>query len=387
MTDSTPSTDGLPPLFEPLRLRSLSFKNRIFLAPMCQYACVEGYVSPWHLDHHARFALGGPGGALVESTGVTRDGRITRECLGIYRDDHVEGLAQIVNIYRRAGVPVGIQLSHSGRKGSTTTPAEGGQPLAKEAPAAAWQTIAPSAVPLKEDWPVPLEMDETMIQGVIDAFCEAAARAVRAGFDFIEIHGAHGYLLHSFMSPKSNLRTDRWGGDVEGRCRLPVEVARALRGVVPAEMPIFYRASAVDGLEDGLHIEDTIILARHLKAAGVDLMHISAGGITGASGRSYEEPHEGYLVPFAARIRAEADVPTMAVGLIFDPQMANEIVAEGRADAVALGRQMIADPSFPYHAAEALGHPDPASVFPPSYAGVLRRWPGSAAQRDARGKS
>jgi 2,4-dienoyl-CoA reductase-like NADH-dependent reductase (Old Yellow Enzyme family) len=377
MADPSPSAKDIPPLFEPFSLRSVTFRNRIVLAPMCQYASEDGAVADWHISHHARFSLGGLGGALVESTGVTRDGRITHGCLGIYREDHRELLSRIVDLYHAVDVPVGIQLSHSGRKGSSTTPAEGGQPLATAAPDSAWQTIAPSPIPLREGWPAPREMDQTMIEGIIEAFQEAADRAVRSGFDFIEIHGAHGYLLHSFVSPKSNQRTDEWGGDVNGRGALPVAVAEAVRDVVPTEMPVFYRASAVDGLEDGLTLADTIVLAKKLKAAGVDLMHVSSGGITGASGKSFEDPYAGYLVPFAAEIRAEADMPTMAVGLIFEPETANAVIRDGQADMVACGRQMIADPAFPYSAAIRLGHPDPSSILPSSYGMVLRNWPGA----------
>ena len=340
---------------------------------MCQYSAEDGFIARWHLDHHARFALGGLGGAVVESTAVMRDGRITPACLGIYRDEHVEGLSRIVDIYRRAGAPVGIQLSHSGRKGSAAPPLEGAAPLAACAPQTAWETVAPSAEPLTPDWPTPRALDEGEIEGVVEAFAAAARRAVKAGFDFVEIHGAHGYLLHSFVSPRSNRRNDAFGGDIEGRARLPVAVAEAIRAAIPETMPLFYRASAIDGVEGGLELDDTLVLARKLKDAGVDLIDCSSGGITGASGRAHAKPSPGYLVPFAEEIRRAAEIPTMAVGLITTPRQAEAIIADGQADLVALGRQMLADPAFPYRAAVELDCPDPAGVLPEAYAFFLRR--------------
>lgn len=375
MTSTAPNDAPLPALFQPFAVRGTRFRNRIVLTPMCQYASEDGHVSPWHFDHHARFATGGVGGALVESTGVTRDGRITPSCLGIYLDAHIDGLSRIVDIYHRHGVPVGIQLSHSGRKGSAASPRDGAQPLVEGRADEAWEAVAPSAVALTPDWPVPRALGGEEIATLIDEFALAARRAVRAGFDFVEIHGAHGYLVHSFVSPLSNRRNDEWGGDIAGRSRFAVKIAEAIRRVIPPDMPLFYRASAVDGVEGGLEIEDTVELARRLKAVGVDVIDCSSGGITGASGRSYQRPSPGYLVPYAQQVREQADMPTMAVGLIVNPQQANAIIASGQADLVAMGRQLIAEPAFPFHAAEALGHPDPAEVLPESYAFFLRRRP------------
>lgn len=365
----------MPALFEPFSLRNVTFRNRIVLSPMCQYSAEDGFIAPWHLDHHARFAMGGLGGALVESTAVMRDGRITPACLGIYRDEHVEGLSCIVDIYRRAGAPVGIQLSHSGRKGSAAPPLEGAAPLADYAPATAWETVAPSAEPLTPDWPEPRALEAGESDAIIEAFATAAERAVTAGFDFVEIHGAHGYLIHSFVSPLSNRRNDAFGGDINGRCRFPLAVAAAIRKVIPDDMPLLYRASAVDGLDGGLELDETIILAQKLKAAGVDLIDCSSGGITGASGRAHAKPSPGYLVPYAEEIRRAAEIPTMAVGLIKTARQAEAIIADGQADLVALGRQMLDDPSFPYHAAVELERPDPEGVLPEPYAFFLRRRP------------
>lgn len=362
-----------PALFTPFALRGVTFANRIIVSPMCQYAADDGYVGRWHRAHHGRFALSGVGGAIVESTGVMRDGRITPGCLGIYLDEHIAGLREITAIYREQQVPVGIQLSHAGRKGSAAVPLEGAQPLATGDPSRAWRIVAPSAEPLTPDWPVPHALDAAEIEEIIDAFVAAARRAVDAGFDFVEIHGAHGYLIHSFLSPIANRREDEWGGDLNARMRLPLEIARRVRGAIPDAMPIFYRASAIDGIEGGLTIEDSVALARELKAIGVDLVDCSSGGIHGASGNSSVPPSPGYLVEHAARIRRDADMPTMAVGLIVDAHQAEAIVAKGEADLVAMGRQLLAEPSFPYRAAQMLGVDDPAGVLPPAYAFFLRR--------------
>ncbi len=370
------SADGgsLPPLFTPFSLKGVTFRNRIVVTPMCQYAAVDGHVGRWHRAHHARFALSGVGGAVVESTGVSAEGRITPGCLGIYEASHVEGLARIVAIYRDQNIPVGIQLNHAGRKASADVPLAGAAPFAADDPRA-WQTVAPSAVPLIDGWPTPHALTEPEILSIIDDFERAARRAVAAGFDFVEIHGAHGYLLNSFFSPISNQRDDAWGGSAENRMRLPLEIARRLRAAIPPTMPLFYRLSAVDGIEGGLGIEDNVALAAALRKAGVDLIDCSSGGIAGASGGSTVKPGPGYLVPFADQIRREADVPVMAVGLIFEPAQANAVIADGHADLVAMGRQLLAEPSFPHRAAIALGHPDANSVLPDAYSFFLRRRP------------
>ncbi|MDH4108293.1 MAG: NADH:flavin oxidoreductase/NADH oxidase [Gammaproteobacteria bacterium] len=363
-----------PPLFTAFSIRKVTFRNRIVVTPMCQYVADDGHVQLWHCAHHSRFALSGIGGAIVEATGVTRDGRITLGCLGIYLDEHVGGLKRIVDIYHSQGIPVGIQLSHAGRKASAAVPLKGAAPLADADPDRAWTAMAPSAVALTDRWPIPREMTEHDIETIIEAFGIAAERACRAGFDFLEIHGAHGYLVNSYFSPIANRRSDSWGGaPLENRMRFPLGVAAEIRRRIPAEMPVFYRASVVDGLEGGVTIEDTAALARELKACGVDLIDCSSGGITGPSGRAFERPAPGYLVPYAREVRERAGVPTMAVGLIVEAGQANAIVANGDADLVAMGRQLLAEPSFPYHAAQALGHPKPESVLPESYAFFLER--------------
>lgn len=373
--DEEPATaPQLPALFTPFTLRDLTFRNRLFVTPMCQYSAEDGHVARWHRAHHGRFSLSGIGGAMVEASGVIREGRITPGCLGIYLDSHVEGLRDIVSLYHEQGIPVGIQLSHAGRKASAAVPLKGAAPLVNTHPDEAWEAIAPSAIAMTDGWPVPREMNVADIEETIEAFAAAARRALRAGFDLIEIHGAHGYLINSFFSPLGNRRDDEWGGEkLENRLRFPLAVAEAVRAVLPDSMPLFYRNSSVDGLEGGVSIEDSVALARELKARGVDLIDCSSGGIIGPSGRATERPSPGYLVPYSRAIRGDADVPTMAVGLIIDPEQANGIIEDGGADLIAMGRQLLDDPNFPYHAAKVLAHPEPESILPASYAFFLSR--------------
>jgi 2,4-dienoyl-CoA reductase-like NADH-dependent reductase (Old Yellow Enzyme family) len=370
------STDraALPALFTPFTLRGVTFRNRIVVSAMCQYMAEDGFVNDWHRAHHSRFALGGVGGACLEASGVTRDGRITPGCLGIYLDEHIPGLESVVGIYHRENIPVGIQLAHAGRKASAATPLNGAAPLASSFPQEAWEAVAPSAVPLTPDWPTPRALTGGEIEELVACFVRAARRAVAAGFDFVEIHGAHGYLIHSFLTTLSNTREDEWGGDLAARMRFPLAVARAVRDAVPVDYPVFYRASSEDGVDGGMTIEDTVVLAAELRNCGVDLMDCSSGGISGASGRASIPPAPGYLVPFARRVRAEAGLPTMAVGLITQAEQANEIIANGDADLVAMGRGLLADPNFAYHAATALGHPEPHTLMPSNYAWALERW-------------
>ena len=370
MTDSSPD---VPALFQPFELREVMFRNRVMVTPMCQSVADDGHVVDWHFAHHGRFALGGVGAAMVESTGVTRNGRITPGCLGIYLDSHVDGLSRITDLYHRQDIPVGIQLSHAGRKGSAAVPLEGAQPLIGDAPEKAWTIVAPSAIAQTEGWPVPRALTADEIEQLIEAFAIAARRAVAAGFDLVEIHGAHGYLVNSFFSPLANQRDDDWGGDRESRMRFPLAVADAIRAVIPAAMPLFYRASVVDGIDGGVTVEDTVELARSLKQHGVDLVDCSSGGMIGPSGRASTRPAPGYLVPYAQAVREGADMATMAVGLIVEPAQANDIVASGAADLVAMGRQLLDDPNFVLHAAQALGHPEPYSLIPESYAFFLER--------------
>ena len=368
---SSAAGDPLPFLFRPLTIRAVTFRNRIILSPMCQYCAQDGHAGAWHFAHHGRFSLGGIGGALVEASAVTRDGRITPGCLGVYDDSQLPGLRQIVSIYHAQTIPVGIQLAHSGRKGSAAVPLKGAAPLD---PSQAWETVSASAIAMMQGWPTPRALDERGIEDLIAAFAAAAARAVAAGFDFVEIHGAHGYLINSFLSPLGNHRRDRWGGEsLENRMRLALRVTEAIRNVLPQGMPLFYRTSSVDGIEGGVSLEDTVALARELRIRGTDLIDCSSGGITGPSGRALTQPSPGYLVPYARGVRSDAQISTMAVGLIVTAAQAEEVIASGSADLVALGRQLLDDPNFAYHAARELGHPRPFEVLPAAYAFFLER--------------
>jgi 2,4-dienoyl-CoA reductase-like NADH-dependent reductase (Old Yellow Enzyme family) len=286
----------------------------------------------------------------------------------------VPGLQQVVSLYHDQGIPVGIQIGHAGRKASAAVPLDGAAPLRDFAPGEAWQALAPSAIALNDDWPVPRALGEDEIDGLLQAFRDAAQRAVAAGFDFIEVHGAHGYLVNSFFSPLANQRDDAWGGDTpERRMRFPLAVVDAIRDSIPESMPLLYRTSVVDGVDGGVTLEDTVVLANALKVHGVDLLDCSSGGMLGPSGRAQSKPAPGYLVPYAAAIREQTGLPTMAVGLLIEAEQANDVIANGQADMVAMGRQLLEDPNFVFHAARELGHPQPYSVLPESYAFFLSR--------------
>lgn len=359
-------------LFTPFTLRGVTFKNRIVLSPMCQYAAVDGHATDWHFEHHARFALGGVGGAIVESTAVLPEGRITPDCLGLWQDSQIEGLSRIVRIYKRQGAAIGIQLSHAGRKASSSPPWDGGWALAED-DSRRWQTVAPSSVAYHEDWPVPKELSEGEIDAVVEAFASATRRALQAGFDFVEIHGAHGYLLHSFVSPISNHRQDRYGGSAENRMRLPLQVCAAARAALPPETPLFYRASCIDRIPgEGLTLDDTVDLAGALKTAGVDAVDCSAGGILVRTNPGHIKEGPGFQVGFAERIRREAGIATMAVGSITEPAQAEDVIAGGKADLVAIGRELLSDSNFAHRAAVALGLPKPDFVLPQRYAFYLQ---------------
>jgi 2,4-dienoyl-CoA reductase-like NADH-dependent reductase (Old Yellow Enzyme family) len=359
-----------PAVFTPLTLRGLTFRNRIIVSPMCQYRALDGHATRWHRSHHARFALGGVGGALLEATAVTAAGRITPGCLGIWSDAHVAGLAELVAIYHDEAVPVGIQLNHAGRKASAATPFDGARPFAVDDPRH-WRSVAPSAIAFGPDWQVPHALTDAEIAEIIDAFAAAGQRAVAAGFDFIEIHGAHGYLINSFVSPISNRRDDGWGGDQ--RFRLALAIATRLRAELPETMPIFYRVSAIDGVEGGVTMAETVALAGALREVGVDVVDCSSGGVSGPSGVANSPPAPGYMVPFASQVRREAGIASMAVGLIMSPELADRIIADGDADLVAIGRELLADSNFVHRAALALGLPHPHRVLPQGLSFWLER--------------
>lgn len=362
----------VPALFTPFKLRGVTFPNRITLAPMCQYQAIDGLPNIWHQAHHGRYATSGIGCAISEATGITAEGRISPGCVGIYTDAQVEAWKPITALYRAQGIPVIVQLNHAGGKASTMRPWDGGGSLDPESDEPSWDTVAPSAVPAREGWHTPRALELSEMAGIAADFAAAAKRALDAGFDGVEIHGAHGYLLHSFMSPWSNRRTDAYGGTLEGRMRLPVEVARAVRAALPDTVPVLYRASCVDGEGGGLTLDDTVALCAKLKGAGVDLVDASGGGIPAGMRMAKMKTPAGFQVPYADRIRHDIGLPTIAVGMITEPELANRIVEDGKADMVALARQMLRDPAWPYRAAQELGHPEPASILPKLYAFYLR---------------
>ena len=338
------------PLFSPFQLRSVSFSNRIGVSPMCQYSAHDGFATDWHLVHLGSRAQGGAGLVLLEASAVVPEGRITPDDLGIYKDDHIPGLKRIVDFIHGQGVRAGIQLAHAGRKASMSPPAAGAEHVVPPAQGG-WQPVAPSAIPFAPHYATPQALDQAGINAIIQAFAQAAQRANAAGFDIIEIHSAHGYLLHEFLSPLSNQRTDAYGGSFENRTRLLLQVVDAVRAAWPAHLPLFVRISATDWVDGGWSADESVALASLLRARGVDLIDVSSGGLA-PNAKIPVGP--GFQLPFAARIRSEAAIPTAAVGMITDPHQANAIVGEGQADLVLLAREMLRDPYWPIHAATTL---------------------------------
>ncbi|MDR3750831.1 MAG: NADH:flavin oxidoreductase/NADH oxidase [Terracidiphilus sp.] len=347
------------PLFSPLQLRSVVFANRIGVSPMCQYSSVDGFATDWHLVHLGSRAQGGAGLVIVEASAVVPEGRISSGDLGIWKDEHVPALQRIVSFLHSQGVRAGIQLAHAGRKGSMSVPfveerllqpAEGG-----------WQPVAPSALAFSPTYAVPKALDQAGIDAVIEAFRQATRRANTAGFDFVEIHAAHGYLLHQFLSPLANQRTDVYGGSFENRTRLVLQVVDAVRAEWPAHLPLFIRISATDWAAGGWNIDESVQLARLFREHGVDLVDVSSGGQV-SDAKIPVAP--GFQVEFATRIRLETGISTAAVGLITDAAQANAIVAQDEADLVLLGRELLRDPNWPVHAAHELGEP---ASWPPQY--------------------
>ena len=341
-------------LFEPLTLRSLTLANRILVSPMCQYSSVDGFANDWHLVHLGSRAVGGAALVFTEATAVTAEGRISPQDLGIYDDRHVEGLARIVRFVQSQGSAAGIQLAHAGRKASTAPPWEGGRAVAPEE--GGWEPVGPTDQPFAPGDPRPRALSTAEVAAIPGAFRAAAERARAAGFDVAEIHAAHGYLIHELLSPLVNTRTDAYGGSFDHRVRLCLEVAEAVRSVWPESLPVFIRISASDWKDGGWDVEQSVELARRLKERGVDLVDCSSGG---AVPDAKIQVGPGYQVPFAERIRREAGIATGAVGMITEPAQADEIVRSGQADCVLLARELLRDPYWPLHAAQALGHAIP----------------------------
>lgn len=337
-------------LFSPFRLKEIEFKNRIFVSPMCQYSSVDGMPNDWHLVHLGSRAVGGAALVIVEATAVSPVGRISPGDSGIWSSGHVAAFRRITEFMKKSGAVPGIQIAHAGRKASTDAPwVENGRPLGEDA--GGWQPVAPSAVPFDDASPVPREMTGRDIAEAVAQFEAAAARSLEAGFEMLEIHMAHGYLLHEFLSPLSNRRSDEYGGTFENRLRFPLEVAAAVRRVWPERFPLFVRLSCTDWVEGGWGLEDSIELSRRLKGLGADLIDCSSGALVPYA-KIPVAP--GYQVPFAAAIRKEADIPTGAVGLITHPIQAEQIVATGQADVVIMAREFLRHPYWPMDAAKEL---------------------------------
>jgi 2,4-dienoyl-CoA reductase-like NADH-dependent reductase (Old Yellow Enzyme family) len=348
------------PLFTPLRLRDLELPNRIVVSPMCQYMAADGSAGDWHLMHLGQFAMGAAGLVITEATHVSPVGRISPRCLGLYSDENEKTLARVVDFCRKHGVAkLGIQLAHAGRKGSSLPPAQGGKPLTAEQ--GAWKTVAPSALPYGPDWHVPEALTAAGLKEVKQQFVAAAQRAARIGFDLVELHAAHGYLLHEFLSPISNQRSDEYGGSLENRMRFPLEVFDAVRAAWPRERPLGARVSATDWVEGGWTPEETLEFARALKARGCDYLDVSSGAL---DPRQQVPFAPGYNVPFAEKVKKGSGIATMSVGLITRPKQAEDIIASGKADLIAIARGAMDNPRWAWHAARELGAEAP---YPANY--------------------
>jgi 2,4-dienoyl-CoA reductase-like NADH-dependent reductase (Old Yellow Enzyme family) len=341
-------------LFAPFTLRGVTFRNRIGVSPMCQYSAEDGYANDWHLVHLGTRAIGGAGLVIVEATAVEAAGRISPQDMGLWSNDHIEPLARIARFVKQQGAVPGIQLAHAGRKASSPRPWDThlARPLAVAD--GGWSpTFAPSELAFDGSYQVPQALDAQGLRRIVQSFAQATDRAKEAGFEVVEVHAAHGYLLHEFLSPLSNQRTDTYGGSFDNRIRLLLEVVEAVRERWPVQLPLFVRLSATDWVEGGWDLDQSVELARRLKALGVDLIDASSGGLV-PNAKIADGP--GYQVPFAERIKAEAGVATAAVGRITDPVQADEVIRTGQADLVLLAREMLRNPYWPMHAARALGY-------------------------------
>lgn len=360
-------------LFTPVELGGVTLPNRIIVSPMCQYSAVDGSAQPWHQVHYGMLAMSGAGLLCLEATHVEREGRITQGCLGIYSDENEAALKPVIDWVRgwMPGVKLGVQLAHAGRKASAQRPWKGGGPLTQaDAPDLPWTTFGPSALAYDPEkaWHTPVALDAVGLKRVKQAFVEAAERSLRLGFDVVELHGAHGYLLSQFLSPLSNHRTDEYGGTADKRRRFPLEVFEAVRRIWPTDKALGMRLSAVEWVEGGVTIEDTVETARQLKALGCDFVDVSSGG--NASGQKITLG-PGYHVPFSARIRKEAGIKTWAVGLITEPEQAEKIIATGEADCTAHARPFLLDPRWAWNAARTLGVETPPLPLPAARATTI----------------
>lgn len=346
-----------PQLFTPIALRGITAKNRIVISPMCQYSAEDGVANDWHLVHLGKFAQGGAGIVMTEATAVNAEGRITHGDLGLWNDGQIAPLKRITDFLRANGSVPAIQLAHAGRKASMQRPWYGNAALTAEDVARGdkpWTIVAPSAIPMDDGWLMPHELTEPELKQLREDFRLATLRAVEAKFDVLELHCAHGYLLHEFLSPLSNKRNDSYGGDRAGRMKFPLEIVETVRAAWPKERPLFVRISSVDGLDGGIDISDSVAFVNEAKARGADVIDCSSGGLMGSATAARIPRGYGFQVPFAEQIRNETKATTMAVGLILHPQQAEDIVAEGKTDLVAVGREALFDPNWPLHAELAL---------------------------------
>ena len=378
-------TDGLidgreisrPMLFQPFAIRNLTLKNRLVVPPMVHYRCDPGNTcGTFHVVHLGRYALGGFGLVFVEATAVEETGLINEHDLGIWNDAQVESFKPLIAFMKRQGTAIGIQLAHGGRKSSSQTAMQGMGPLTEEnlkAGAKIWQPVGPTTEPVAKGWLTPRQLTTAECKIMVGTWAKAARNAVDAGFDVIEIHAAHGYLLSSFLSPVSNTRNDEYGGDRAGRMRLPLEIVEAVRREIPTTMPLFLRVSSVDGTQQGWNMDDTVAFARELKARGVDVIDCSSGGISGAATAAQVPRSLGFQVPFAERVRIEAEIATMAVGIILEAQQAETILRNGKADLIAIGRQSQFNPNIAHHFAHDLGINSRFEDWTPEYGWWLEK--------------
>jgi 2,4-dienoyl-CoA reductase-like NADH-dependent reductase (Old Yellow Enzyme family) len=375
-----------PLLFSPCALRGVTLRNRVVISPMCQYSASDGMANDWHFAHLARFAIGGAGLVFTEAAAVERGGRITHGDVGIWRDEQIAPLKRIAAFLKSQGAVPAIQLAHAGRKASMQRPWHGNGPMGPadlargEQP---WSVVAPSPIPVDAGWLVPHELTLAEIEQIKSHWRSATSRALEAGFDVAEVHGAHGYLLHEFLSPISNRRTDAYGGDRAGRMRLALEIARIVREAWPDDRPVFFRVSSTDGVDGGWSLDDSVALARELKATGVDVIDCSSGGISGSATAARVKRTLGFQVPFSERIRREAGLPTVAVGLILEAQQAEAVLQAGQADLIAIGRQALFDPNWALHAELALGVDNEFASWPPQAGWWLDKRQRSLSPEDA----
>ena len=365
-------------LFENFEIKNVKLKNRVVVSPMCQYSAKDGYSQDHHRVHYGQMAMGGAGLVFLEATAVTSQGRITNGCLGIWKDDFLEGLSELARIIENFGSTPAIQLAHAGQKGSMQRPWHGNGPQSNtdiERGDVIWEPIAPSSKPLDKGWLKPRKMESVDLVEIKRAFVLGAERALKAGFKVLEVHMAHGYLLHSFLSPISNLRNDEYGGSIENRMRYPLEVVKAVREKIGVKIPLFVRISSEDGLEGGWTLDDSVIFCSELKKLDVDIIDCSSGGNSpkGATA-SGQKKEMGFQVPFAARIKKEVGISTQAVGLITNYKYANSILENGLADLIALGRQHLFDPFWTNHAREEANQNDEFKEWPQQYKWWLEKW-------------